>query len=268
MWMRVQSERRRRRSKNKTHAHDQNHNSNDYHNNNNNDCNSNSSSSNHHINRPIEKRSVLMVLFVLRSYLLNRTINKRMKQRKKGATTTTTAHRVIHQSNISTDTPLHLCSRIYSVISWKSRLCMLVYLECKRLFSFIFFLFFIIFCFIIPLLRLIVINALDFEHFLSCLVDITTAVAVDTLIVLAVIVIGVQPLPQSMMFIFISSSQALMLTLLSSCCLLFSFAWVCVFIHSEHVSTHVVLWSSTKQNWINRTRWRRSSSSSRRKYDY
>lgn len=52
-------------------------------------------------------------------------------------------------------------------------------------------------------------NALDFVHFLSCLVDIAIAAAVDTLIVLAVIVIGAavaaaaaaQP-PQSMMFIF------------------------------------------------------------------
>lgn len=102
---------------------------------------------------------------------------------------------------------------------------------------------------------LIVINALNFVvHFLSLFGRCCSRAAVDTLSSsypsLSLVPGEAGLLLHSIDVYFLSSSQALMLTLLSSiisiifsssCCLLFSFTRACVFIHTNRISTHVVL---------------------------
>lgn len=142
-----------------------------------------------------------------------------MKRGKKAQHQQQQPHTVIHQSVSSTDT--HTIAFMLAHLQRNLIKIALMHVgvlraECTRLFSFVFF-FFFDFCFIIPLLRLIVINALDFVHFLSCLVDVAAAVvALDTLIVLGRDCHWCSRGTVNDVYFLSSSSQALMLTLLSS----------------------------------------------------
>lgn len=116
------------------------------------------------------------------------------------------------------------------------------------------FIFFFFFCFIIPLLRFNSNKCIGFCSLLKlfgwycsrcwCCCWYTHRLR-------AVIVIGAAEAVCASdvyfpFFIAGSNVDASFFLFRSSRCLLFSCTWVCVFIHSQHVSTHVVLWSSTK----------------------